>query len=45
VATDFNKFRRSRTVDEGVAVALWLAQLGQDGPTGQVFEDKQPLAW
>ena len=45
VATDFNNFRGTRTPDEGAAVALWLAQLGEDGPTGHVFEDKQPLAW
>ncbi len=45
VATDFNNFRGSRTPDEGAAVALRLAQLGPDGPNGQVFEDAQRLAW
>jgi NAD(P)-dependent dehydrogenase (short-subunit alcohol dehydrogenase family) len=45
VATDFNNFRGTRTVDEGAAVAIWLAQLAPDGPTGQVFEDGQSLAW
>jgi len=45
VATDFNNFRGTRTPEEGAAVALWLAQLAPDGPTGQVFEDGQPLAW
>jgi NAD(P)-dependent dehydrogenase (short-subunit alcohol dehydrogenase family) len=34
VATDFNGFRGVRTPDEGAAVALRLAQLSADGPTG-----------
>ncbi len=45
VATDFNNFRGKRTPEEGAAVALRLAQLGPDGPSGLVFEDDQPLAW
>lgn len=45
VATDFNDFRGTRTPDEGAAVAVRLATLGQDGPTGAVFEDEVRLAW
>ena len=45
VATDFNNFRGTRTPEEGAAVALRLACLGPDGPTGGVFEDGARLAW
>ena len=45
VATDFNNFRGTRTLEEGAAVAIRLATLGPDGPTGAVFEDDTRLAW
>ena len=45
VATDFNGFRGSRTPEHGAEVAIRLAQVGEDGPTGAVFEDEQQLAW
>jgi NAD(P)-dependent dehydrogenase (short-subunit alcohol dehydrogenase family) len=45
VATDFNGFRGSRTPEQGAAVAVWLATLPDDGPTGGVFEDDVQLAW
>jgi NAD(P)-dependent dehydrogenase (short-subunit alcohol dehydrogenase family) len=45
VATDFNNFRGTRTPDEGAAVALRLATLPADGPTGAVFEDEVQLTW
>lgn len=45
VATDFNNFRGSRTPQEGAAVAVRLATLPDDGPTGAVFEDDTQLAW
>ncbi|WP_433112632.1 SDR family NAD(P)-dependent oxidoreductase [Micromonospora sp. CA-246542] len=45
VATDFNDFRGTRTPDEGAAVAIRLATLAADGPTGVVFEDEVRLAW
>jgi NAD(P)-dependent dehydrogenase (short-subunit alcohol dehydrogenase family) len=45
VATDFNNFRGTRTPDEGAAVAIRLAALPEDGPTGAVFEDDVRLAW
>jgi NAD(P)-dependent dehydrogenase (short-subunit alcohol dehydrogenase family) len=45
VATDFNGFRGTRTPEHGAEVAIRLAQLERDGPTGSVFEDDQQLAW
>ncbi|WP_213804312.1 SDR family NAD(P)-dependent oxidoreductase [Granulicella sp. dw_53] len=45
VATDFNGFRGTRTPEEGAAVAIQLAQLDCDGPTGLVFEDDVRLRW
>jgi NAD(P)-dependent dehydrogenase (short-subunit alcohol dehydrogenase family) len=45
VATDFNNFRGTRTPDEGAVVAVRLANLDADGPTGAVFEDDTRLAW
>jgi NAD(P)-dependent dehydrogenase (short-subunit alcohol dehydrogenase family) len=45
VATDFNGFRGTRTPEQGAEVAIRLAQLESDGPTGSVFEDEQQLAW
>ena len=45
VATEFNGFRGTRTPAEGAAVAIRLATLGADGPTGAVFEDDTRLTW
>ncbi|MCZ4520777.1 SDR family oxidoreductase [Rhodococcus ruber] len=45
VATDFNGFRGTRSPDEGAAVAIRLATLDVDGPTGLVFEDDTVLTW
>jgi NAD(P)-dependent dehydrogenase (short-subunit alcohol dehydrogenase family) len=45
VATDFNDFRGTLTPAQGAAVAIKLATLGDDGPTGKVFEDNVELAW
>jgi NAD(P)-dependent dehydrogenase (short-subunit alcohol dehydrogenase family) len=45
VATDFNDFRGTRTPEQGAAVAIRLATLPADGPTGAVFEDDVQLAW
>ncbi|WP_182048038.1 SDR family oxidoreductase [Curtobacterium sp. ME26] len=45
VATDFNDFRGTRTPDEGAAVAVRLATLPADGPTGAIFEDDTQLTW
>lgn len=45
VAIDFNNFRGTRTPEQGAAVALRLAPLPAEGPTGLVFEDHTQLAW
>jgi NAD(P)-dependent dehydrogenase (short-subunit alcohol dehydrogenase family) len=45
VATDFNGFRGTRAPEEGAAVAIRLAQLGSEGPSGLVFEDETQLTW
>jgi hypothetical protein len=45
VATDFNGFRGTRTPEAGAAVAVRLAELDADGPTGAVFEDDRQLTW
>jgi NAD(P)-dependent dehydrogenase (short-subunit alcohol dehydrogenase family) len=45
VATDFNGFRGTRTPEQGAEVAIRLAQLESDGPTGVVVEDEHQLAW
>jgi NAD(P)-dependent dehydrogenase (short-subunit alcohol dehydrogenase family) len=45
VATDFNQFRGERSPEQGAAVAIWLATLPADGPTGAVFQDQVQLAW
>ncbi len=33
------------TPAEGAETAVWLATLAADGPTGGLFEDKEPQAW
>ena len=45
VATDFNGFRGTRTPEQGATVAVRLAQLDHNGPTGLVFEDDKQLRW
>lgn len=45
VATDFNNFRGTRTPEQGAAVAIRLATVPGDGPTGAVFEDHTKLGW
>lgn len=45
VATDFNGFRGTRTPEEAAVVAIRLATLGTDGPSGEVYEDEVKLAW
>ena len=45
VATDLNGFRGTRTPEHGAEVAIRLAQLDIDGPTGTVFEDEHQLSW
>jgi NAD(P)-dependent dehydrogenase (short-subunit alcohol dehydrogenase family) len=45
VATDFNQFRGALTPEQGAQVALRLATIAADGPTGAVFEGDQQLRW
>jgi hypothetical protein len=34
-----------RSVEEGADTAVWLATLPDDGPTGGLFCDREPIAW
>src|SRR4051812_32096024 len=34
-----------RTPEQAADTALWLATLPDDGPTGGLFRDRQPIAW
>ncbi|MBX7547739.1 SDR family oxidoreductase [Streptomyces sp. NPDC048665] len=44
-ATDLNGFRGVRTPEQGAAVAIRLAALPDDGPTGGFFEDAGEVPW
>ncbi|WP_030490783.1 SDR family oxidoreductase [Micromonospora chokoriensis] len=45
VATDLNGFRGVRTPEQGAAIAIRLATLPDDGPTGGFFEDAGVVPW
>ena len=45
VATDLNGFRGVRTPEQGAAIAIRLATLPDDGPSGGYFEDAGPIPW
>ena len=45
VATDLNGFRGYRTPEQGAAIAIRLATLPDDGPTGGFFEDAGVVPW
>ncbi|GAA2795781.1 SDR family oxidoreductase [Kitasatospora paracochleata] len=45
VATDLNGFRGVRTPEQGAAIAIKLATLPDDGPTGQFFDDAGVVPW
>ncbi|RDG39969.1 SDR family oxidoreductase [Streptomyces corynorhini] len=45
VATDLNGFHGVRTPQQGAAIAVELATLPDDGPTGQFFEDAGAVPW
>ncbi len=45
VATDLNGFRGVRTPEQGAAIAVRLATLPDDGPTGGYFEDAGNIPW
>jgi NAD(P)-dependent dehydrogenase (short-subunit alcohol dehydrogenase family) len=44
-ATDLNGFRGTRTPEQGAAIALHLATLPDDGPTGGFFDDAGVVPW
>ncbi|OON27481.1 MULTISPECIES: SDR family oxidoreductase [unclassified Micromonospora] len=45
VATDLNNFQGVRTPEQGAAIAIRLATLPDDGPTGGFFEDAGVVPW
>ena len=45
VATDLNGFTGYRTPAQGAAIAVRLATLRVDGPTGGFFNDEGPVPW
>lgn len=45
VATALNDFSGERTPEQGAAIAIRLATLGDDGPTGGFFGDDGPVPW
>ncbi len=45
VATDFNDFNGTRTPEEGAVIAVQLATLDADGPTGSFFDDTRSIPW
>jgi NAD(P)-dependent dehydrogenase (short-subunit alcohol dehydrogenase family) len=44
-ATDLNNHSGYRTPAQGAAIAVRLATLGADGPTGAFFDDDGPVPW
>jgi NAD(P)-dependent dehydrogenase (short-subunit alcohol dehydrogenase family) len=44
-ATDLNGFRGVRTPEQGAAIAIRLATLADDGPTGGFFDDAGVVPW
>ncbi|MFI9650183.1 SDR family NAD(P)-dependent oxidoreductase [Streptomyces sp. NPDC052040] len=45
VATGLNGFSGTQTPEQGAAIAIRLATLPDDGPTGQLFDDNGVVAW
>ncbi|MFE0589349.1 SDR family NAD(P)-dependent oxidoreductase [Micromonospora echinospora] len=45
VATDLNGFHGTRTPAEGARIAIRLATLPDDGPTGGLFDDAGKVPW
>ncbi len=45
VATDLNNHGGPRTTEQGAKIAVKMATLGADGPTGGYFEDAGAIAW
>ncbi|GAA3619774.1 hypothetical protein GCM10022267_02420 [Lentzea roselyniae] len=45
VATDLNGFQGTSTPAEGAKIAIKLATLPDDGPTGGLFDDAGTVPW
>ena len=45
VRTDMGGPSAPRSPREGADTIVWLATLPDDGPTGEFFHDRQPIAW
>ncbi|MFC9219608.1 SDR family oxidoreductase [Streptomyces hygroscopicus] len=45
VATDLNGFAGTQTPEQGAAIAVRLATLPDNGPTGQMFDDGGVVPW
>jgi NAD(P)-dependent dehydrogenase (short-subunit alcohol dehydrogenase family) len=45
VRTEMGGRGAPRWVEQGADTIVWLATLPRDGPTGQFFSDRQPIAW
>jgi NAD(P)-dependent dehydrogenase (short-subunit alcohol dehydrogenase family) len=45
VRTDMGGPSAPRSLPEGVDTTVWLATLGDDGPTGGFFKDRKAAAW
>ncbi len=45
VATDLNHHSGSRTTEQGAKIAVKMATLGADGPTGGYFNDEGVIPW
>jgi NAD(P)-dependent dehydrogenase (short-subunit alcohol dehydrogenase family) len=45
VRTDMGGPSAPRSVEQGADTITWLATLPDDGPTGEFFHDRHPIAW
>jgi NAD(P)-dependent dehydrogenase (short-subunit alcohol dehydrogenase family) len=45
VRTEMGGARATRSVEDGIATTIWLATLPDDGPSGGLFRDRQPIPW
>ncbi len=44
-ATDLNGHSGFKTVEQGAAIFVDMAQVAPDGPTGGFFSDQGPVPW
>jgi NAD(P)-dependent dehydrogenase (short-subunit alcohol dehydrogenase family) len=45
VRTDMGGSAAPKSVEDGADTAVWLATLGDDGPTGGFFRNREPIPW